>query len=97
MVFGEGGRRKRKGVFLSFHMGLKSLRPKMSIHVCLADVESLIPSHYLQNRCHVANHTPSHQTNAIRTKIKMINICSDRLKRLVTSETKIQMIYICRD
>jgi len=27
----------------------------------------------------------------------MMNICNDKIKGLVTLETKIQMIYICRD
>jgi hypothetical protein len=35
--------------------------------------------------------------NLIRTKSQMINICSGRLEGLVTSRTKIQMTYICRN
>jgi len=57
---------------------------KTSIHVCLPDIDSLIPGHHLSHRRHVANHSPPEQTNVIRTKIKMINICSGRLERLVT-------------
>jgi len=46
---------------------------------------------------HIANHSPPHQKNVIRTKFKVINICSGKLGGLVSTWTKIQPQPICRD
>ena len=63
----------------------------MTFQVCSDDVTSLIPSH------HVANDSPPHQKNVIRTKIKMINIYNGKIEGLVSIETKIEPSPIWRD
>jgi len=55
------------------------------------------PNHHLPHGHHVSNDSPPQQKNIIRTKSQMIKFCSGRLEGLVTSGTKIQMTYICRD
>ena len=44
-----------------------------------------------------ANQSHISEIRRLRTKSKMINICSGNLERLVTLRTKFQMTYIYRD
>jgi len=55
------------------------------------------PNQHLPHGHHVANDSPPQQKNLIRIKSQMINICKGKIEGLVTSWTKIQMTYICRD
>jgi len=84
----ERGKKEAMGIFVFSHVfGFN--KGKNVIHVWFADVASLIPSHRVTNRRHIANHYPCQQTNIIRTnsKFQMINICNDKMEKLGISGT----------
>ena len=55
------------------------------------------PNHHLPHGHHVTDDSLPQQKNLIMTKSQMVNICSGRLKGLVTSRTEIQMTNIYTD